>query len=94
MLLTFVFKPFDGCDFCHQGLGVIDIVFIVMEDYSGLSHLVGSSKSTYDTENLKSLDHVSKTDTEKKKLLNKVFIFAFFVHKKYSRSFTKLRSNH
>ncbi len=33
--LTFVFKPFDGCDFCHQGLGVIDIVFIVMEDYNG-----------------------------------------------------------
>ncbi len=35
--INICFKPFDGCDFCHQGLGVINIVFIVMEDYSGLS---------------------------------------------------------
>ncbi len=27
-------------------------------------------------------------------LLNKVIIFVFFVHKKYSRSFIKLRLNH
>lgn len=61
--INICFKPFDGCDFCHQSLGVIDMsVFIVMEDYSGWSHLAGSSKSTYDTENLKSLDHASKTD--------------------------------
>ncbi len=29
--------------------------------------------------------------TEEKKLLNKIIIFVFFVHKKYSRSFIKLR---
>ncbi len=33
-----------------------------------------------------------KTDTEEKKSLNKV-IFVFFAHKKYSRSFIKLRLN-
>ncbi len=27
---------------------------------------------------------MTKTDTEEKKLLNKVIIFVFFVHKKYS----------
>ncbi len=37
---------------------------------------------------------VSMSDTEKKKLLNKVIIFVFFAHKKYSRSFIKLTSNH
>ncbi len=37
---------------------------------------------------------VAKIDKEEKKLLNKVFIFVFFVHKKYSRSFIKLRLNH
>ncbi len=36
----------------------------------------------------------SKTDTEEKKSLNKVIIFIFFAHKKYSCSFIKLRSNH
>ncbi len=36
----------------------------------------------------------AKTDAEEKKLLNKVFIFVFFVHKKYSRSFIKLQLNH
>ncbi len=30
------------------------------------------------------------TDTEEKKLFNKVFIFVFFAHKKYSRCFVKL----
>ncbi len=34
-----------------------------------------------------SRERASKTDTEEKKLLNKVIIFVFFVHKKYSRSF-------
>ncbi len=33
-------------------------------------------------------------DTEEKKLLNKVIIFVFFVHKKHSRSFIKLSLNH
>ncbi len=36
----------------------------------------------------------SKTGTEEKKLLNKVDIFVFFVHKKYSHSFIQLRLNH
>ncbi len=36
---------------------------------------------------------ISKTDTEEKKLLNKVVIFVFIVHKKYSRSFIKLQLN-
>ncbi len=31
---------------------------------------------------------------EEKKWLNKVIIFVFFMHKKYSRSFIKLRLNH
>ncbi len=35
---------------------------------------------------------VQKTDTEEKTLLNKVIIFVFFSHKKYSHSFIKLRS--
>ncbi len=35
-----------------------------------------------------------KTDTEEKKLLNKVIIFVFFAHKKYSHSFIKLQLNH
>ncbi len=35
-----------------------------------------------------------KTDTEEKKLLNKVVIFVFFAHKNYSRSFIKLQLNH
>ncbi len=35
-----------------------------------------------------------KTDTEEKKLLNKVIIFVFFAHKKYSHSFITLRLNH
>ncbi len=35
-----------------------------------------------------------KTDPEEKTLLNKVDIFVFFEHKKYSRSFIKLRLNH
>ncbi len=34
------------------------------------------------------------TDTEEKKLLNKVVIFVFFLHKKYSPSFITLRLNH
>ncbi len=38
--------------------------------------------------------NVSKTDKEENKLLNKVIIFVFFAHKKYSRSFIKLRLNH
>ncbi len=37
--------------------------------------------------------HMSKSDTEEKKLLNKV-IFVFFAFKKYSRSFIELRLNH
>ncbi len=35
-----------------------------------------------------------ETDKQEKKLLNKVAIFVFFAHKKYSRSFIKLRLNH
>ncbi len=34
------------------------------------------------------------TDTEEKKLLNKVIFFVFFTHKMYSRSFIKLKLNH
>ncbi len=34
-------------------------------------------------------ERVEMTDTEEKKLLNKVVIFVFSVHKKYSRSFIK-----
>ncbi len=41
-----------------------------------------------------SRERVSKIDMEEKKLLNKVIIFVFFAHKKYSRSFIKLRLNH
>ncbi len=37
---------------------------------------------------------MSKTDTEEKKVLNEVITFVFFVHKKYSRRFIKLRLNH
>ncbi len=37
---------------------------------------------------------VAETDTEEKKLFNKVIIFVFFAHKKYSRSFINLRLNH
>ncbi len=36
----------------------------------------------------------ASTDTEEKKLLNKVVIFVFFAHKKHYRSFIKLRLNH
>ncbi len=35
-----------------------------------------------------------ETDPEEKKLLNKIVIFVFFVHKKYSRSFITLQLNH
>ncbi len=38
-------------------------------------------------------ERVVKTD-EEKKLLNKVVILVYFAHKKYSRSFIKLRLNH
>ncbi len=34
------------------------------------------------------------SDTEEKKLLNKVVIFVFFTRTKYSRSFITLRLNH
>ncbi len=40
-----------------------------------------------------SREHASKTDTKKKKLLNKVVIFVFFSHKKYSHCLIKLRLN-
>ncbi len=43
---------------------------------------------------LYSRERASKIDTEEKKLLNKVIIFGFFVHKKYSRSFIKWRLNY
>ncbi len=39
-------------------------------------------------------ERASKTDTEEKHLLNKVLIFVFSAHKKYSRSFIKLRLIH
>ncbi len=39
-------------------------------------------------------ERMSKTDREENKLLNKVVIFVFNGHKKYSRSFIKLRLNH
>ncbi len=39
-------------------------------------------------------EHVSKTDTEENKLLNKVIIFVFFPHKKFSCSFIILQLNH
>ncbi len=39
-------------------------------------------------------ERVSNTDTEEKKLLNKVVIFVFFAHTKWSRRFRKLRLNH
>ncbi len=38
--------------------------------------------------------HKSTTTHEEKKSMNKVRIFVFFVHKKYSRSFIKLQLNH
>ncbi len=41
-----------------------------------------------------SCEHTTKNDTEEKKLLNKVVIFVFFAHKKYSRSFITLRLYH
>ncbi len=48
-----------------------------------------------------SCEHLAKTDTEENKLLNTVFVqstveysLQFFVRKKYSRSFIKLRLNH
>ncbi len=41
-----------------------------------------------------SCERTSKTDTEEKKLLNKVIIFVFFARKKYSRSFITLQLNH
>ncbi len=37
--------------------------------------------------------HVSKTDTKEERLLNKIIIFVFFVHKNYSRTFIKLQLN-
>ncbi len=39
-------------------------------------------------------ERMSKTDKEENKLLIKVVIFVFIGHKKYSRSFIKLRLNH
>ncbi len=39
-------------------------------------------------------EHVSKTDSEEKKLLNKFVIFVFSVHKIYFRSFITLRLSH
>ncbi len=41
-----------------------------------------------------SCEHTTKNDTEEKTLLNKVVIFVFFAHKKYSRSFITLRLYH
>ncbi len=38
--------------------------------------------------------HHTQTGMEEKKWLNKVIIFVFFAHKKYSRGFIKLRLNH
>ncbi len=40
------------------------------------------------------LINVPKTDRKEKKLLNKVVVFVFFVHKKYSCNFIKLGLNH
>ncbi len=40
------------------------------------------------------MEDTRKTDTEEKKWWNKVVIFVFFVHKKYSRSFITLWLNH
>ncbi len=39
-------------------------------------------------------EHESKTGREEKKLLNKVIIFVFFAHKRYSCSFITLQLNH
>ncbi len=36
----------------------------------------------------------TETDIEENKSLNKVSIFVFFAHKKYSHSFIKLQMNH
>ncbi len=41
-----------------------------------------------------SRERMAKTDMEEKKLLNKVVIFAFFAHKKYSHRFITLWLNH
>ncbi len=41
-----------------------------------------------------SREHTLKTNTEEKKLLNKVIIVVVFLHKKYSSSFIKLQLNH
>ncbi len=41
-----------------------------------------------------SCQHAAETDTKEKKMLNKVTIFVFFVHKKYSPSVIKLTMNH
>ncbi len=41
-----------------------------------------------------SRERASKTDTEEKHFLNKILIFVFSAHKKYSRSFIKLRLNY
>ncbi len=40
-----------------------------------------------------SRERMVKTDKKEKKLLNKVVIFIFFVHKDHSRCFVKLRLN-
>ncbi len=56
--------------------------------------LCAKSVSATIHESTKMCEPGSKTDTEEKKLLNKVIILVFFVHKKYSRSFVKLWFNH
>ncbi len=40
-----------------------------------------------------SCECVSKSNTEEKNILNEDIILVFFVHKKYSHSFIKLRSH-
>ncbi len=39
-------------------------------------------------------EHMAETDVEENKLLNKVVIYVFFAHKKYSHSIINLRLNH
>ncbi len=66
----------------------------VSKDIIKIVHVI--SKGTHMHVSWYSFERTVKTDTEEDKLSleNKVFTFVFFAHKKYSRSFIKLRMNH
>ncbi len=58
----------------------------------GITHSLGYAHTVHVQPNF-SNTHM-KTDTEEKKVMKKVVIFVFFVHKKCSSSFIKLMLNH